>query len=85
MITFAVIWQLITSYLTAKAFNPIFFFQTLSVIFFFSFVVSHVCKMRFQDKKAFRNPSIYEKLIIHCNIDELGKQEYGYEWKVQQL
>jgi len=25
-----------------------------------------------QDKKAFRNPSIYEKLIIHCNIDELG-------------
>ena len=26
-----------------------------------------------QNKKAFRNPSIYEKLIIHCNIDELGK------------
>lgn len=25
-----------------------------------------------QCKKAFRNPSIYEKLIIHCNIDELG-------------
>merc|ERR1719158_731860 len=25
-----------------------------------------------QSKKAFRNPSIYEKLIIHCNIDELG-------------
>jgi len=25
-----------------------------------------------QGKKAFRNPSIYEKLIIHCNIDELG-------------
>jgi len=26
-----------------------------------------------QGKKAFRNPSIYEKLIIHCNIDELGE------------
>jgi hypothetical protein len=26
-----------------------------------------------QNKKAFRNPSIYEKLIIHMNIDELGK------------
>ena len=26
-----------------------------------------------QCKKAFRNPSIYEKLIIHCNIDELGR------------
>jgi len=25
-----------------------------------------------QGKKAFRNPSIYEKLIIHCNIEELG-------------
>ena len=25
-----------------------------------------------QNKKAFRNPSIYDKLIIHCNIDELG-------------
>lgn len=25
-----------------------------------------------QNKKAFRNPSIYEKLIIHMNIDELG-------------
>merc|ERR1712037_266822 len=25
-----------------------------------------------QAKKNFRNPSIYEKLIIHCNIDELG-------------
>lgn len=25
-----------------------------------------------QHKKKFRNPSIYEKLIIHCNIDELG-------------
>jgi len=25
-----------------------------------------------QSKKAFRNPSIYEKLIIHLNIDELG-------------
>jgi len=25
-----------------------------------------------QNKKAFRNPSIYEKLIDHCNIDELG-------------
>jgi len=25
-----------------------------------------------QCKKAFRNPSIYEKLIIHCKIDELG-------------
>jgi len=24
------------------------------------------------NKKAFRNPSIYEKLILHCNIDELG-------------
>jgi len=25
-----------------------------------------------QNKKAFRNPSIYEKLILHLNIDELG-------------
>ena len=25
-----------------------------------------------QDKRAFRNPSIYENLIIHCNIDEFG-------------
>jgi len=25
-----------------------------------------------QHKKAFRNPSIYEKLILHLNIDELG-------------
>ena len=25
-----------------------------------------------KNKKAFRNPSIYDKLIIHCNIDELG-------------
>jgi len=25
-----------------------------------------------QNKKAFRNPSIYKKLIEHCNIDELG-------------
>jgi len=24
------------------------------------------------NKKAFRNPSIYDKLILHCNIDELG-------------
>ena len=24
------------------------------------------------NKKAFRNPSIYEKLILHCSIDELG-------------
>eukprot|EP00092_Neocalanus_flemingeri_P097071 GFUD01123657.1.p1 GENE.GFUD01123657.1~~GFUD01123657.1.p1 ORF type:complete len:137 (+),score=34.63 GFUD01123657.1:163-573(+) len=24
------------------------------------------------NKKGFRNPSIYEKLIHHCNIDELG-------------
>jgi len=29
---------------------------------------NHIIK----NKKAFRNPSIYEKLIIHCNIDELG-------------
>ena len=27
-----------------------------------------------QNKKAFRNPSIYEKLILHLNIDELGEQ-----------
>ena len=26
-----------------------------------------------QKKKAFRNPSIYEKLILHCGIDEFGK------------
>ena len=25
-----------------------------------------------QKKKAFRNPSIYEKLILHCGIDEFG-------------
>lgn len=25
-----------------------------------------------QNNKNFRNPSIYEKLVIHCNIDELG-------------
>lgn len=25
-----------------------------------------------QDRKEFRNPSIYEKLIQYCNIDELG-------------
>ena len=25
-----------------------------------------------QKKKAFRNPSIYEKLILFCEIDELG-------------
>jgi len=25
-----------------------------------------------QNKKAFRNPSIYDKLILHLNIDELG-------------
>jgi len=25
-----------------------------------------------RNKKAFRNPSIYDKLILHCNIDELG-------------
>lgn len=25
-----------------------------------------------QRKKAFRNPSIYEKLLVHCDIDELG-------------
>merc|ERR1719333_488970 len=25
-----------------------------------------------QTKKAFRNPSIYEKLILHCDIDEFG-------------
>ncbi|OQR76138.1 SAP30-binding protein-like [Tropilaelaps mercedesae] len=25
-----------------------------------------------QRKKTFRNPSIYEKLIVHCDIDELG-------------
>ena len=30
----------------------------------------------FQAKKNFRNPSIYEKLIIHCNIDELGEKRY---------
>ena len=26
-----------------------------------------------QNKKAFRNPSIYEKLIVHMKIDELGR------------
>ena len=26
-----------------------------------------------QKKKAFRNPSIYDKLILHCGIDEFGK------------
>lgn len=25
-----------------------------------------------QKKKSFRNPSIYEKLILHCGIDEFG-------------
>jgi len=25
-----------------------------------------------QRKKTFRNPSIYEKLLVHCDIDELG-------------
>jgi len=30
-----------------------------------------------QHKKGFRNPSIYEKLILHLDIDELG------EWLVQ--
>ena len=25
-----------------------------------------------QRRKAFRNPSIYEKLILHCGIDEFG-------------
>lgn len=27
---------------------------------------------RIQDVKNFRNPSIYEKLIVHCGIDEFG-------------
>jgi HCNGP-like protein len=31
----------------------------------FNFMIQH--------KKAFRNPSIYEKLILHLDIDELGK------------
>ena len=26
-----------------------------------------------QNKKAFRNPSLYEKLILFCDIDELGE------------
>ncbi|XP_003740027.1 SAP30-binding protein [Galendromus occidentalis] len=25
-----------------------------------------------QKKKSFRNPSIYEKLLVHCDVDELG-------------
>ena len=29
-----------------------------------------------QKKKAFRNPSIYSKLIDFCSIDELGKSFY---------
>ena len=29
-----------------------------------------------QTKKAFRNPSIYSKLIDFCSIDELGKSFY---------
>jgi len=29
-------------------------------------------KQIIQKKKAFRNPSIYEKLILHCGIDEFG-------------
>ena len=29
-----------------------------------------------QNKKAFRNPSIYEKLILHLNIDELGNKPF---------
>ena len=33
-----------------------------------------------QNKKAFRNPSIYEKLIEHLNIDELGRSfEFRYD------
>ncbi|XP_003743251.1 SAP30-binding protein [Galendromus occidentalis] len=27
---------------------------------------------RIQRKKTFRNPSIYEKLLVHCDVDELG-------------
>ena len=31
-----------------------------------------------QKKKAFRNPSIYEKLILHCGIDEFGNNSLNY-------
>ena len=40
-----------------------------------------------QTKKAFRNPSIYEKLILHCDIDEFGRKiqriegKLGFPWQ----
>ena len=39
-----------------------------------------------QNKKAFRNPSIYEKLIEHLNIDELGRSfEFRYDLVCQHV
>ena len=41
-----------------------------------------------QTKKAFRNPSIYEKLILHCDIDEFGRKiqriegKLGFPWQI---
>ena len=33
-----------------------------------------------QQKKAFRNPSIYEKFILFCDIDEFGMGKKSLVW-----
>ena len=39
-----------------------------------------------QQKKAFRNPSIYEKLILFCDIDEFGMGTLGWDgWRIENL